>query len=205
MSIQSPVEFVTRKYSGHKSRGTVLFKLKLKWNFVIWGVHLIYAKSYTVFLSDLMKMDVLVTKTTKKKKYLKSLTWFLSLIICTVQYFGPVIRSPLPPPPNLCTEFGQHVGGLRIISWPCTSLAGMCRLFWGGFPDRRQLCSITSGPPPPFPNKTAGILSFGKEKSERGRVVIKSHFAFWFSRYKMLIFPLWSKILVLHTIKVDVR
>ena len=104
-------------------------------------------KSYTVFLSDLMKMDVLVTKTTKKKKYLKSLTWFLSLIICTVQYFGPVIRSPLPPPPNLCTEFGQHVGGLRIISWPCTSLAGMCRLFWGGFPDRRQLCSITRGPP----------------------------------------------------------
>ena len=88
MSIQSPVEFVTRKHSGHKSRGTVLFKLKLKWNFVIWGVHLIYAKSYTVFLSDLMKMDVLVTKTTKKKKYLKSLTWFLSLIICTVQYLG---------------------------------------------------------------------------------------------------------------------
>ena len=131
-------------------------------------------KSYTVFLSDLMKMDVLVTKTTKKKKYLKSLTWFLSLIICTVQYLGNM------------SEDWEWFHDLALLWLACVDFFG------ADFRNADSSAALQEGPP--FPNKTAGLLSFGTEKSERGRVVIKSHFAFWFSRYKMLIFPLWSKI-----------
>ena len=159
-------------------------------------------KSYTVFV--IRSNEDGCNQDHEKEKVFKitHMIFVSHYMYCTV--FWPCDKEPPPSSTQFmhriwatCWRTENHFMTLHFSGWHVSTFLGRI----SGTPTALQHYKRA----PPFPNKTAGILSFGKEKSERGRVVIKSHFAFWFSRYKMLIFPLWSKILVLHTIKVDVR
>ena len=146
-------------------------------------------KSYTVFFIRSNEDGCFGNQDHEKEKVFKitHMIFVSHYMYCTV--FWPCDKEPPPSSTQFmhriwatCWRTENHFMTLHFSGWHVSTFLGRI-----------------SGPPtalqhykraPPFPNKTAGILSFGKEKSERGRVVIKSHFAFWFSRYKMLIFPL---------------